>query len=170
MHSRIYEIKAENFGKYEEWANANDIADGDGNIEGADYWGRLNEKDRVENIELFFTKWFPGNSFKIIKNEPGKTAVVKFVGDINALFQQWMNEIKAAADKLTIEEMSRSAVFEVRMACQEALGLSSKFYLNEWNGCTTCSDDLLCWLRYLSEKNNGKPFKLYIGQVFDYHW
>ncbi len=170
MHSRIFEIREKDFDKYEEWANEDDIADGNGNIEGADYWDELNEEQRVESIENFFLKWFPGNSFKIVKNKPGKTAVVKFVGDLKALYQQWMDDIKAKANALTIEEMNRLAVFDVRMACKEALGLSSMFYLNGWTGCTGFADDFLSFLSYLSEQNNGKPFKLYIGQVFDYHF
>ena len=170
MHSRIYEIEAD-FIKDDEWAKECEIADDNYHIEGVDYFGEITDaNERCEDIKNFFTNWFPGNSFKIVSNVPGQTAVVRFVGDITALYQKWMDEIKAAANKLTIEEMTRMAVFEVSQSCREPFGLSSKFYLRNWCGCTASADDFLSYLHYLSEQNKGKHFKLYIGQVFDYHF
>jgi hypothetical protein len=170
MHSRIYEIDAD-FIKDDEWAHESEIADENYHIDGVDYYGEIEDaNERCEDIKNFFTMWFPNNSFKIVSNEPGQTAVVRFVGDIKALYQKWMDEIKAKAEALTIEEMSRLAVFEVRQSCDQPFGLCSKFYMRNWTGCTTDADDFLSYLNYLDEKNEGKHFKLYIGQVFDYHF
>ena len=169
MHSRIFEIRDENF-KPTEWANKDTISDGDGNIDGADYWTELREPERVESIENFFTKWFPGNSFKIVNNEPGKTAIVKFVGNIDNLFTQWRKQIQDAAEALTIDNMDDMGVFRVRMACIQPFELSTKFYQEDWNGCTVDADDFFWFLRYKSKQTEGKPFCLYIGQAFDYHF
>lgn len=170
MHSRIYEIDAKII-ESDDWAGESTIANEHGEIEGVDYYREItDENERCEYIENFFTKWFPDNSFKIVSNVPGQTAVVRFVGDIKALYQKWMDEIKARANELTIEEMNRLDVFRVRMACEEPFDLSSKFYMENWTGCTSSADDFLSYLRYLDEKNEGKHFLLYVGQVFDYHF
>ena len=168
MHSNIFEIQDTNF-KPDEWASEYSIADDDYRIDGADYWDERSENERAEVIEDFFLRYFPGNSFKIVKNEPGKTAIVKFVGNINALYAEWMQQIKDAANELG-EEMTSTMLYNVRNALEEPFDLSSKFYMDDWCGCTTGADDFLSWLRYLSKKNDGKPFRLYIGQVFDYHF
>lgn len=172
MHSKIYEIDAD-FIKDDEWAHESEIADDNYHIEGVDYYGEIKDaEERCKWIEAFFTKYFPDNSFKIVSNVPGQTAVVRFVGDIKALYQKWMDEIKAKANALTIEEMNRLAVFEVRQACDQPFGLCSKFYMRNWTGCTTDADDFLSYLHYLCEKRTSKRqhIKLYIGQVFDYHF
>ena len=91
MHSRIYEIDAD-FIENDEWATECEIADENHHIDGVDYYGKIeNENDRCEDIKNFFTECFPDNSFKIVSNVPGQTAVVRFVGDINALYQKWMD-------------------------------------------------------------------------------
>ena len=169
MHSRIFEIKDENF-KPTEWANEYTISDGDGNIDGADYWTELSESERVQNIEIFFTQCFPDNSFEIVKNKPGKTAIVKFVGDTDNLLAQWRKQIQDAAEALTIDDIDYMDVFRVRMACTQPFELSTKFYQEDWNGCTADADDFFWFLRHKSKKNEGKPFLLYIGQAFDYHF
>lgn len=169
MHSRIFEIKAKPI-KDDEWASEIAIADDDYRIDGVDYFQKVKDADeRVEDIENFFLKWFPNNSFKIIKNEPGKTAVVKFVGDINALYEDWRNQIQDAARNIS-EKMSSMELWALRNALNEPFDLSTKFYQEEWNGCTVSADDFLGYLRYLDEKSGGKHFKLYVGQVFDYHF
>lgn len=169
MHSRIFEINAKPI-KSNEWASESGIADEDYRIEGVDYFMEIKDADeRVENIENFFTEWFPNNSFKIIKNEPGETAVVKFVGDINALYEDWRNQIQDAARNIS-EEMKSMDLWALRNALDEPFNLSTKFYLENWNGCTAGADDFLSYLRYLDKENKGKPFKLYVGSVFDYHF
>ena len=169
MHSKIYEIRHNPF-ENNEWASECEIGDEYGNIEGVDYYDILYDPARrCETIKSFFEKWFPDNSFKVLENEPNKTAVVEFVGDINALYDKWREQIQKAAQDLS-ERMDGIWVYRVRMALDGPFGLSSKFYQPEWNGCTVCADDFLGYLIYLDEQNDGKPFKLYVGQVFDYHF
>lgn len=169
MHSKIYEILDHSI-EMEEWAMESTIGDEYYHINGVDYYSELdNAKERCECIEYFFSR-FPYNSFKIIKNAPNKTAVIEFVGDIKLLYQKWMEEIKEAAKRLTIEEMNRLAVYDVRLSCTQPFGIDCMFYQEEWNGCTVEADDFLSMLSYRAEKNNYKPFKLYVGQVFDYHY
>ena len=169
MHSSIYEIKAEPIER-EDWAGENDICDSDFRIDGVDYWCERDKASRVEHIDNFFNKWFPDNSFDVIENEENKTAIVEFVGDIEALYAKWRGEIQSAAGALSIDGMTDLGIFRVRQACNQPFELSSKFYQEDWNGCTVDADDFLSFLRYLSKQNDGKPFKLYIGQVFDYHF
>lgn len=168
MHSNIFEIQDTNF-KPDSWAGWNTIADSDSRIDGVDYWDEQNEDERVEVINDFFLRYFPDNSFKVVKNEPGETAVVEFVGDIKSLYASWMEQIKNAANELN-DEMTSTMLHNVRNALDEPFELSSKFYMENWCGCTAGVDDFLSWLRHLSRKNEGKPFRLYIGQVFDYHF
>lgn len=170
MHSRIFEIDADII-KDDEWAQECEIADDNYHIDGVDYFDEIEDADeRCEDIKNFFEESFPDKSFKIVSNVPGQTAVVRFVGDIKSLYQKWMDEIKAKANALTLEEMNRLAVFEVRQSCNQPFGLCSKFYMRNWTGCTADADDFLSYLHYLDEKSEGKHFKLYIGQVFDYHY
>lgn len=169
MHSNIFDIKADYFGP-EDWAGEATIADEHYYIDGVDYYQVIyDEKVRCELIELFFGKYFPDKSFEIVKNEPGQTAVVKFVGDIRNLYEQWREQIQAAAEELTVEGMTSIGIYHVEMACKQPFELYSKFYQEDWNGCTVDADGFFDYLRYLDKENNGEPFDLYIGQVFDYH-
>lgn len=169
MHSSIFEIRTENF-SHDDWAGESTISDEDYRVEGADYFGELEDADeRVEEILNFFLRSFPGKSFKIVKNEPEKTAVVEFIGDIDALHEKWYECVKAAFGGLD-KKMGTMDVFCVRLACKEPFGLSTKFYLPEWYPVTESAETFMEWLRYLSKQNDGKHFKLYIGQVFDYHF
>ena len=169
MHSRIFEVREKFFPK-DEWANDAKIANEAYEVDGADYFGVINnEHDRVEDIEDFFTKYFPCNSFKIIENEPGQTAVVEFVGDIDGIYAKWYSCVADAFSGLN-ESMGTMEVFYLKNALEEPFELSSKFYLEDWSGCTGPVSDFLEWLKYLSRENDGVPFRLYIGQVFDYHF
>ena len=139
MHSRIFEIDAKAIER-DDWAGESTIADENGEIEGVDYYSEItDENERCEDIENLFTEWFPDNSFKIISNIPGQTAVVRFVGDIKSLYQKWMDEIKAHANELTIEEMNRLNAFRVRKACEEPFDLSIKFSTSDRFSTTTFS-------------------------------
>ncbi len=170
MHSTIYEIR-ESCISPEEWAYESAIADGAGKIAGVDYYGRINdERKRCERIADFFLGCFPDKSFELVKNEPGETAIVKFVGDIEALYDKWIAEVKENAALLSRENISDLGLYYVRAACTQPFGLSSKFYLPGWTGRTGDADNFLLYLRHLNKENNGRPFFLYIGQVFDYHF
>ena len=170
MHSRIFEIQDTNFER-DAWASEETIADENYHIEGVDYFGQFDDDDeRCKHIENFFGEYFPGKSFEIVKNEPGETAIVKFVGDIKDLYRQWMEQIKSAAEELNEENMNDLGIFKVERACTEPFQLCSKFYQEGWNGCTSSACDFFSYLRYLDKKNDGEPFLLYIGQVFDYHF
>ncbi len=171
MHNCIFEINDTPLGR-DDWANESTISDGEyeETIDGVDYYNAFEKpEERCEAIKDFFTDCFPDKSFRIIKNKPDKTATVEFIGDIRKLFQKWMDEIKAKTDALTIDEMSKLAVFNVRRACVRPFGISDKFYQEEWNGCTVDADDFLSMLYDLAKENDFKPFRIYVGQVFDAH-
>lgn len=123
----------------------------------------------MEDIENFFLRYFPDNSFEIVKNKQKQTACVKFVGDIDALYEKWYVGVKDAFNELD-KNMGTMEAFKLRMALKEPFDLSTKFYLPEWCCCTESADTFMEWLKYLSKQSEGKPFKLYIGQVFDYHF
>lgn len=170
MHSRIFEIKDAYFER-DEWASDYDIADDNLHIEGVDYFQPLGDEGlRCEDIKDFFTNVFPDNSFKILSNRPDETAIVRFVGDIKALYEKWIASIKEAANNIDYEEKGWLSIYDVALAVNDPFDIDHKFYQPDWNGCTVGADDFLGYLRHLSEKNEGRPFKIYVGQVFDFHF
>ncbi len=170
MHSTIYEIREVDI-RPEEWATESAISDdGNGRIEDVDYYEAVSAEERYDAIERFFLRCFPENSFQIVRNFVARTAVVMFVGDIKALYDRWLNDIKEQAAELNYENAEDLGLHYVRKACSRPFGLSSKFFMPDWTGCTADANDFLGYLRHLSEQNGGMPFCLYIGQVFDYHF
>ncbi len=171
MYSKIYEIRWRDF-RVDEWASESEISDdGRHHIYGVEHYGIEDTAEkRYDAIEHFFMRCFPDRSFEIVRNIVGRTAMVMFTGNIEALYARWMNDIKAKAAALDYENVDDLGLHYVREACSQPFGLSSKFYLPDWNGCTVDADDFLSYLRHLGEENDGKPFCIYIGQVFNYHF
>ncbi len=168
MHSTIYEIREVDF-LPEEWATESAISDdGNGRIEDVDYYGAVSAEKRHDAIELL--RCFPENSFQIVRNFVARTAVVMFVGDIKALYDRWLNDIKEQAETLNYENAEDLGLYRVHDACMHPFGLGSKFFMPDWTGCTADANDFLGYLRHLDKKHGGGPFYLYIGQVFDYHF
>ena len=165
MHSNIYEIRDKDFPR-EVWADDAKIADEDYRIDGADYWSESEQRER--DIEEFFVKSFPEGTFRVIKNEPDKTAVIEFTGNVRDMLQNWCDKIVAAASSLTTDNIC-SCACQVKNACNRALGLSDMFYIEDWIGSTITMDEFLDYLRCRTKDNNGKSFRFYVGQVFDYH-
>ena len=169
MHSRIFDVRDRNF-PVDEWASESSISNERYEVDGADYFVVVHDENaRVEDIEDFFTKYFPLASFKVIENKSGQTAIVEFVGKIDEIYAKWYECVKDAFSALD-ESMGTMAAFRVRNSLEEPFGLATKFYLEDWTGYTAPACEFLDWLKHLSKQNNGEPFKLYVGQVFDYHF
>ena len=135
MHSRIFEVRYKNF-PVSDWANGTKISNENYEVEGADYFDELDDKDeRAGDIEDFFTKYFPFNAFEVVENEPGQTAVVKFTGDIDEIYAQWYEHVKDAFSGLN-KSMWTMDMFRVKMALDEPFDLDYKFYLCDWFGYT----------------------------------
>ena len=152
MHSRIFDVRDKNF-PVDEWAGESIISNENYEVDGADYFDVVyNENERV-----------------VIENKPGQTAIVEFVGNIDEIYAKWYECVKDAFSALD-ENMGTMTTFRVRNALEEPFELATKFYMEDWTGCTAPACDFLDWLKCLSKQNNGEPFKLYVGQVFDYHF
>lgn len=169
MSGIIYEIRNEML-KPEDWARASELGNAENQINGMDYDSEiLNADERVEAIDYFFSHLFPNNSFEIVNNKSNETAYIKFVGNIRELYEQWIANIKRKADEINIEDMD-FGLYEVHCACDEPFGLSSKFYIPDWTGCTGSAGDFMDYLRHRSEESDGEPVVFYVGQVFDYYF
>lgn len=169
MHSTIYEIR-ENCISPEEWANESAIADNSDGIVGVDYYDRINdERKRCERIVNLFNS-FPEGHFLITGNEPGKTASIRFAGGIDLLYNRWVDEIREKAGLLRHWNPDDSPIHDVCHACAHPFGLKSKFYMPGWCYGITGTGSFLLYLNRLYKENDGMPFFLYIGQVFDYHY
>lgn len=170
MHSTIYEIREFDF-QPEEWAIESDILDDvNCSIEDVDYYEAVSAEERCDAIEHFFLRCFPEGSFQIVGNFVARTAEVMFIGDIKALYDRWLNDIKEQAAALNYENAEDLGLHRAHYACMHPFGLSSKFYMPDWTACTADANDFLGYLRYLDAKHGGRPYRLYIGQVFDYHF
>lgn len=170
MHSTIYEIREFDF-QPEEWAIESDISDDvNCSIEDVDYYEAVSAEERCDAIEHFFLRCFPGGSFQIVRNFVARTAEVMFVGNIKVLYDRWLNDIKEQAVALNYENAENFGLYRVHDVCMRPFGLSSKFYMPDWTACTADANDFLGYLRYLDAKHGGRPYCLYIGQVFDYHF
>lgn len=174
-HATIFEIRSENF-KPKNWEkefNFSGHFDIVTQYRDIDYFGEMPSAFRCEMINAFFGRWPDRKSFNIIQNEPDKTAVIEFVGNLHQIHTEWQKQILSAASKMTLDYFEDIPLYfyHVRDALNHPMGADTTiFYLKEFSDQLQESGGFLTYLRQLSKKNEGKPFKLYIGQVFDYHF
>lgn len=157
MHSKIYQIglKPMTVDDYvhpdEFYENSNDFAD----YIGDEYV----EEDRLEAIE-YLAEFFP--------------ELFCYVGDgalqykgMGTFLQEWADKIHSLAGEITKDNIMKGLHrFRLsRLTATTHKEISSRFYIEQWNGCAGPASDLIEFLGSLKEGT-----LLYVGAVIDFHF
>lgn len=114
------------------------------------------EDDLVE-IKKILESQFP-NVFKVDLD----SLCITYLGNIEAIFQEWRKSIQEEASKLDQGDATPGSVLVKILV---PLGIRERFYIVDYSGYPASFEDLL---NYFSKKEPGE--KLYIGGTLDYHY
>ena len=157
MHSNIYQISTMPIDK-EDWLTPSYFHDNSQDF--ADYIGDAYDgeerKECINSLGDLFDGVFTMDGESLIYNGSDK-----FVED-------WCKEIQRRAASITPQTIFENVnLFRLKKLTDTThIDISSRFYIEEWNGCSGAADDLIGFCHY--KLNVGD--RLYVGAVIDYHF